>query len=725
MSQETNDPNSAHMFSFSSENSETSEVEYTVEEMGTLLGSTIDEDSTTNKASQMSRNLPPGPNPVIRKNTVSGLYSGTLGTWKLDLRVDVDGRRPMGKVSGDFYSVIGGTITYFGSFRIDSISLITLPGTVTIVGTATTTWTTSFKNAKITIPRTIFVQPRAPATIGWSDTAGHPGATYLCPFVSIYFRRVMHEMDYESGVSPFVSYNTAALPSGGPSRILSISAAYKEAGIDFPQLIGDEVSSAEAGTDAIWTDAELHASMVRHFSLFGDIPQWTVWSIACKSVHELGSGLLGIMFDQQGKQRQGCAVFYGGVGGTTDDKLRLQIYTHVHELGHCFNLLHSWQKSLASPPAPDRISSLSWMNYPWRFPGGAAAFWNSFAFQFDDLEIIHLRHAFRNSVIMGGNPFASGSALDSEMSSIKAFADPIKDNSGLELRLSSKPDFKLGEPVVVEIKLSTTVKNDILVDSNISPKYHAVKIGIRKPSGVFDMYEPLIDYLISPQPIVLNTDKPAVYASAYIGYGKDLYFDQPGEYLVRAIYYGLDGSQVLSNVLSIKVNFPLSETDQNVANLLMGNEQGKLFYLLGSPPVVLEDGNKAFDTVLAEYNTNPLAVYVQFVRGIDAGRKFKLIEKDKVRVVKEREPDKSIKLLNQTVEKSKAGKGLDNISTNYAMRKVAKQYLVKQDTAKAKETMDDMVSYFSGLKLNSSVIDTIKKQAKDTLQTKKGKFHRV
>lgn len=722
MSQETNDPNSSYTFSFSSESTEVSELEYSVEEMETILGSKIDQDSTSNKVSTTAKNLVTEANPVIRKNNVSGLYSSTLGTWKLDLRIDVDGKRPMGKVSGDYYSVTGGTTTYFGSFRIDSISLTTLPTVVTITGTATTTWTTTYKNVKITIPRTLFVQPRAPATIVWSNNAGQAGATYVCPFVSVYFRRIMHEMDFESGVpSPFVSYNTGSLPSGGPTRVLSISSAFKEAGIDFPQIAGDAISSTEAGADAIWTDAELHASMVKHFSLYKELPQWAVWSIACKSQHQVGPTLLGIMFDQQGKQRQGCAVFYGGVGGTTSDKLRLQVYTHVHELGHCFNLLHSWQKSLANPPAPDRISSLSWMNYPWRFPGGPGTFWNSFAFQFDDLEIVHLRHAFRNNVIMGGNPFVSGSALDSEMSSVQLFADPIIDNSGLELRLSSKPDFKLGEPVVVEIKLSTTVKNDILVDSNISPKYHAVKIGIRKPSGVIDMYEPLIDYLITSQPVVVNADNPAIYASAYIGYGRDLYFDQPGEYLVRAIYYGLDGSKVLSNVLSIKVNFPLSESDEKVANLLMGDEQGKLFYLLGSPPVVLEDGNKAFDTVLAQYKDNPLAVYVQFVRGIDAGRKFKLIEKDNVKVVKEREPDLSIKLLNQTVEKSKAGKGLDNISTNYAMRQISKQYMLKENTQKAKETMNDMVSYFSGLKLNSNVIDTIKKQAKDTLQSKKGK----
>ena len=48
------------------------------------------------------------------------------------------------------------------------------------------------------------------------------------------------------------------------------------------------------------------------------------------------------------------------------------------------------------------------MNYPWRYPqGGPGAFWNAFPFQFDDQELIHIRHAFRDSVIMGGKFFAA------------------------------------------------------------------------------------------------------------------------------------------------------------------------------------------------------------------------------------------------------------------------------------------------------------------------------
>jgi hypothetical protein len=156
-----------------------------------------------------------------------------------------------------------------------------------------------------------------------------------------------------------------------------------------------------------------------------------------------------------------------------------------------------------------------------------------------------------------------------------------------------------------------------------------------------------------------------------------------------------------------------------VANLLMADQQGKLFYLLGSPSSILKDGNCVFDTILNEFPDHELVVYVQFVKGVDAGRKFKIIEKDEVKVLREREPDKSIDLLDQVVVKSKQGEGLDNISTNYAMRQISRQYLIKENAKKAKETMDDMVKFFSGMDLNTNVISTIKKQAKETLQSKK------
>ena len=54
-----------------------------------------------------------------------------------------------------------------------------------------------------------------------------PGATYICRYLGPAFRTVLFEQDCQDTVpSPFASYNTGSLPSGGPARTLSAVTAY-------------------------------------------------------------------------------------------------------------------------------------------------------------------------------------------------------------------------------------------------------------------------------------------------------------------------------------------------------------------------------------------------------------------------------------------------------------------------------------------------------------------
>src|SRR5262245_48255815 len=46
----------------------------------------------------------PFPTP-FRLGTVSGRFVGSMGGFRVELRVDVDGTKPTGRVSGDFFSV--------------------------------------------------------------------------------------------------------------------------------------------------------------------------------------------------------------------------------------------------------------------------------------------------------------------------------------------------------------------------------------------------------------------------------------------------------------------------------------------------------------------------------------------------------------------------------------------------------------------------------------------
>jgi hypothetical protein len=449
--------------------------------------------------------------------------------------------------------------------------------------------------------------------------------------------------------------------------------------------------------------------MEKHFSLWKDATQWKVWLLHAMR-HDLGPGLLGIMFDQKGKQRQGCAAFYQRIAGTDSVKLRDQLYVSVHELGHCFNLFHSFHKKYMKPPMPNRLSALSWMNYPKSYPGGAGAFWNAFPFQFDNLEVIHLRHAFRNNIIIGGNPFGTGAALEVS----EGYTDSLEDQSGLRLELEAPESVALGQPVVTEIKLYVTDPRGKRVHKDLHPNYGFVQVAIQKPSGEAIAYEPPIEHCVEVETTMLDIDNPSIFESAYIGFDKErgCFFDQPGTYKLRGAYYALDGSVVLSNVLTLRVRTPLSSADDEVAELFVGDEQGMLLYLLGSDSEFLASGNKAFDSVLEKHPKHPLAVYAQLVKGYNLGREFKSITTDYQVKLRKTQHDKVNKLLSGVVDASEADRGVDNITLNMTMRYLAGAQKEAGDQEGAKKTMDRMVRIFQKKKLRPHVMKLIESQAK-------------
>ncbi len=627
------------------------------------------------------------PQPIpLPKRPVSGRYRNSGLFWQLALRVDVDGKRPMNRLSGDFFQKSGATVTYFGSFVVNAPTISLTPSTVTISGTSTGTYATGFPKVKVTIPRTLIIQPPAAATIQFFSLTNAPGATYVCSFESAYFRSMQLETDKVSDATlpVFSSYNTGSLPSGGPARTLSVVSAYAEAGIEIQNAgTSDTINIGEAGANTSWSNAELHASMVHHFSLWKDDPQWKVWLLDAQK-HDLGPGLYGIMFDQQGKQRQGCATFYQGIGGTTADKLRLQLYTSVHELGHCFNLLHSWQKSFAVPPVPNRPAALSFMNYPWNYPGGGApGFWSAFPFQFDDQEVIHLRHAFRNNIVMGGNNFAVGSAAQDT----NAFADSVQDHSGLRFTINAQKSYACGQPVNLELKLEAIDPKGKQAHTYLNPNAGFVQVGIYKPSGQMAVYEPVMHECVAPDVTILDANRPMVEDTAYIGFGKQgFYFEQAGQYQIRAIYYAVDGSQVMSNILSLRVRHPVTAAEEDLADLFSGEEQGMLLYLHGSDSDSLRRGNEAFDTVLEKHGKHPMATYARMVKGINAGRKFKTITPENSMQIRDPQSQESIKLLTSVLDTAEPGM-LDAITMDQTVHHLAQVQRAMGDDKGAAATM--------------------------------------
>lgn len=603
------------------------------------------------------------PMPAMR--SVSGRYGGRSGPWRLELRVDVDGHRPLRCVSGDFFRCRGSGESHFGSFRAADLAIAVAPARVRIEGTGEFTFATAFRRFVLTIPRRPLDQPPPPADIRWLGAAGARGARYLCEWESRFFRSVELEEDVEAGVDPVLAYDTGALPSGGPGRRLDIVAAFAEAGVEIrPAGERGTIATAPGGS---WSNAELHAAMQAHFSHWADIPQWKLWLLHAHQ-HERGPSLLGVMFDDRGRHRQGCAVFYAGCAGTAAAARREQLFTCIHELGHCFNLHHSFHKERMTPPEPNRPEALSWMNYPWLFPGGAVAFWAGFPFQFDAGELLHLRHAAREAVIMGGQPFGGAGAPGR----LAAFAAAGESHPDLTLELRADRSFRLGEPVVVELKLAARRPRAMVVHRHLHPADGLVTIAIEKPGGVTVLHEPLVEHCLRTETVELNAARPAIYDSAYVGCGAaGLAFTAPGLYRLRALYRTAEGAAVVSNTLELRVRGAHDEADEAVADLLLDAGVGTLFALLGSEAPELAAANARLDRLLAEYGNHPLALYARLVQGYVRACPFRLVAPDATVRLREARPAEAVALLEAVVAgSSAAGRGIDSISLNQVFRRM-------------------------------------------------------
>lgn len=337
------------------------------------------------------------------------LLSGNLS--EFDLRVDFDGNRPCKIISMDIFRIRQNQKKYTGSLYMRNASLKSSDSLIEIFGTPEYSPSIMVRHTymKVLIQRE-FNNKLAVAKVEWYKTENGPVVDKVTiPFNSNYFRSVECELDYTKGIKPFDIINdlydtTSLLPSAAQPRKLSVAKAYQEAGIELISS-GESTEVPEGSFDLndAWTEKGLNDLMAKRFSLHKNEPQWKIWIFATTWLKDnVGSG--GRMFDWRNGsyQRQGCALFHITLNGTESDPIRRSrriLRAYVHEIGHCFNLAHSSDKG--------RPNAISWMreveDSEWD------AYWPKFTFEFDDLELAHLRHAFYENIIMGGNDLYKGS----------------------------------------------------------------------------------------------------------------------------------------------------------------------------------------------------------------------------------------------------------------------------------------------------------------------------
>lgn len=216
---------------------------------------------------------------------------------------------------------------------------------------------------------------------------------YQCSWHSKFFR----DADLQIDVCKNVAFEPV-LPECQISddKVLTLESVYAEAGICLSVSRQGLVSTRRRP----WLPDGLHLAMQQHFRSLSESPQWQLWGLVADRFHQ--SDTAGIMFsraDSGGTSEpahRGFAVFrehksFAGLKGLErEEAVKRYLHTFVHEIGHAFNLQHSWEKG-----KPD---ALSWMNTAGRYDerNGKGSFWRDFEFQFDHEELVQLRHGLND-----------------------------------------------------------------------------------------------------------------------------------------------------------------------------------------------------------------------------------------------------------------------------------------------------------------------------------------
>ncbi|HWW61460.1 MAG TPA: hypothetical protein VN181_08845 [Thermoanaerobaculia bacterium] len=571
---------------------------------------------------------------------ISGSYRGPLtsgGTQRLDLRIDVDARIDDGavlrRVSGDIFRVdkvaMPGkppkeTEVYQESWILEQPQVKATSDAVTITG-AIRYWNAI--HPKTTASIRVPLQPAGAAAQVTLQRQASPPMAFVCAPAGRFFRSLNLEVDVCKSVSAeptlpkYATHSLKQRPPGLSNRELTLERVYGEAGVELVvRSEGRTIIDDTVPGFAAWTDTELHNAMEHHFTQYkGAWPKWEMWGLVAGAYHDDLVG--GVMFDYAGAEgsahkapeRQGFAVFrkhfwFDSLVANPKTEAQFEaarrfLWLFTHESGHAFNLLHSFDKN--------RENALSWMNYVESYDAlhKEGAFWSGFRFSFDDEELLHIRHGNRSSVIMGGDPFSSGGHAEAPPGAEHLRMPPgamtsISGEAPLEILVRSEQYFQFLEPVSVEIRARNLLPIPLSVSATLHPEHGSVTIYIRRPDGRIVEYMPISCKLAPDRTVTLgaagahdSTDRHS--RTVFVSYGRyGFYFDEPGQYSIRAVYHGPGNLLIPSNVQRVRVGHPKTEEADRLAQDFFSYESGVSLYLGGSHSQFLTGGmNTLLDVV--------------------------------------------------------------------------------------------------------------------------------
>ena len=643
-----------------------------------------------------------------------------------DLRLDVDGNFAQMAASGTAYSRLTARNHWIASLR------------ATKTGWSGDIWykdnaaSFPYTRVRIRVIRQTFWRRPTAAVVTFSG--GGTPFTRTYKWTSARFRSVEFEYDSTPDANQVNSVQTHAHPNRPPglrNENLTIDTVYRRAGFDVTNSGGSgSVPVTGAGANGTWSDAEMHDAMQTYWSRFSNAPRWAMWVFSA-ALHDMGDSLGGIMFDDIGpNHRQGTAVFteaFISVAPPADPApaawvQRMRFWTTAHEMGHAFNLAHSWQKSLGTAwiPLVDEPEARSFMNYPYSVSGGETAFFANFDYRFSNAELLFMRHAPARFVQMGNANWFDNHGFESPDAALQA------SEYRLEVRANRQvAEFEFLEPVVLEVKLSNDGRDPKIVGSTtLDP---AGLVVIIKPEGKpARQWIPYATVCVEPRAQVLEPGLSA-YESLPLFAGLNGWdVAEPGVYDIH-VAAEVDGKVVFSNPLRLRVAAPRSAEEDRLAGDFFTEDVGRALTFSGT--VALTQANETLRETVDRLPGSAAAVHASVALAQPLASDFKTLtipatdvpmtsvaEADGSVAVRRAKPDQALTLMSTAIGDQSVDAAAETLG-HIGFRREVEQFAVAVsdagDPAAAASLQTDLARALSNRGVLPRVVDEVSEKAGD------------
>jgi hypothetical protein len=529
-------------------------------------------------------------------NLPDGLYEARStdpnGTFRLDLRVDFGRPDRLGKklLSADLYSRQGNQETFDATFCSTRFT----PNADQTVFQVDASVVGSSRTALFT-----FTQPddASPLTLSFQEAQGAPVAFTLRRLGDA-LRAFNFQYDVQDGMAPDFRTVFPPVAVAWRGRRVDFDSCFRDAGIS---LSAATRPTSAVSSNVVWDTGTLQHLLNDDFSL--NVPGEVSPSYLFIANQYADARVLGIMFDLS--KRFGSAVFYSTLQTAFPNTFNENyLRTVVHEVGHVFNLKHSFEPGTF---AQEGDAALSFMNYPFLYTGFGVGrspedrYWSAFDFQFAGGELEFLCHGPRDQVFTGARYLGNDPQDPREGRDLLRQPGPQRGSpTDLQFSLRLRPLrrgnlFRFGEPVHFEAELANVGNRRVTVQRSLQPTTAITRYIVQKPNGKIVGFEPPFACCQKRDDLLLSPGR-SFHNEICLAFGNEggFVFMEPGRYRVQGIYKGA-GAPLYSNVLSLWVRYPTSEEEDLVVPTF--DERVATYLSVGGHPAMVEAINILDDFV--------------------------------------------------------------------------------------------------------------------------------